>query len=283
MEQDIQGAPPFPSGFEAVGSDDSEEAIRHLHFYNENLDVKLEADGGGTTTVTEDGSSSVGIGDQQQQSQPPPPQQTVTAINSDKASSPLMTGNNQVQDIIKVWTSAFYIAISAVPLEKGAITALSGRRRLVLDGPVFEFKNILDGWDKKTPDMTILVRDVKRDNLPEYLFLGKARPAKLKKMSKQPSQQQSVPSASSSMLSSSLPLSNRSHSTTQTQDEEEYDGKKSKINGALSIVDSDGITSTSSTTIRRSSITTNTEYSMEMTSNEEYSSPTTTTIIGNNV
>lgn len=364
MEQDIQGAPPFPSGFEAVGLEDSDEAIRHLHFYNENSLESKSEDGAMSamgTSVAEDSSSiphsssicnppneemekrenegenensNVNAKEKENSSCSTAANSSYSNSNSPSPSSSSPFSSNEDKNKkekakdIKVWTSAFYIAISAVPLEKGlGIIPPPGRRRLILDGPVFEFKNILDGWDKKTLDMTILVRDVKRDNLPEYLFQGKARPAKLKKASSASRQslQQNVPvmaSTVNSSLNSFTPLASLSLSMNTTGDDsssnlppasvtfssptsnsmacgnifksqEEEGGKRSKLNGGgigilPTAIDSDGNGMTfspspstaNSTTIRRSSTTT-TEYSMDMVSNEEYSSSTAT--IGNNV
>ena len=75
------------------------------------------------------------------------------------------------------YTTAFYVAlvISAPdPTRKGP-------RRLCLDVPVNDFKNFVSSYEKLTPDMHILIRDIKRENLPNYCFEGVPRPPKPRK------------------------------------------------------------------------------------------------------
>ena len=70
------------------------------------------------------------------------------------------------------YTMAFYIALVIAPFDP----AHKGPRKLILDRPVMEFRAMINIWDKLTPDMNLLIRDIKRDALPDYLFEGQARP-----------------------------------------------------------------------------------------------------------
>lgn len=70
------------------------------------------------------------------------------------------------------YTMAFYIALVIAPLDP----AHKGPRKLILDRPVMDFRAMINIWDKLTPDMNLLIRDIKRDALPDYLFEGQARP-----------------------------------------------------------------------------------------------------------
>jgi hypothetical protein len=72
----------------------------------------------------------------------------------------------------KLFTTAYYIAIGVAPFDP----TFKGPRRLVLDRPVSEFKYFIGGWEKLTPGMHLLVRDIKRESLPEYCFGAEGRP-----------------------------------------------------------------------------------------------------------
>lgn len=127
LDEDIQSAPPFPHGFEATVAEDTDEAVRRAHYFEEDRLL---------SNADEDGQ-------------------------------------------VKVWSTSFYIAIVPVPAD--ADVQRRGPRRLILDGPVHEFRYVVEGWDKRAPDMIMTVRDVKRDNLPAYIFGDKPRPPKLKR------------------------------------------------------------------------------------------------------
>lgn len=70
------------------------------------------------------------------------------------------------------YTVAFYIALVIAPFDPSH----RGPRRLILDRPVADFKLMISGWDKLTPDMLLHIRDIKRDFLPDYVFEGQTRP-----------------------------------------------------------------------------------------------------------
>lgn len=72
----------------------------------------------------------------------------------------------------KIYTTAYYIAIGVAPFDPN----FKGPRRLVLDRPVSEFKYFIGGWEKLTSGMHLLVRDIKRESLPEYVFGSEGRP-----------------------------------------------------------------------------------------------------------
>lgn len=100
------------------------------------------------------------------------------------------------------YTTCLYIALSVAPPDPNH----TGTRRLILDRSVQEFNQVVNLWDAKTDDMRILVRDIRRDNLPSYLFSETARPPKLKRakksMSPPPSDEDSsIPAAMRSRTS----------------------------------------------------------------------------------
>ena len=65
-----------------------------------------------------------------------------------------------------VYTTAFYIGLGIAPFDPN----FKGPRRLVLDRPVAEFKYFVMNWEKHIQSMHLEVRDIKRENLPEYIF-----------------------------------------------------------------------------------------------------------------
>lgn len=77
-------------------------------------------------------------------------------------------------DLIEYHTIAFYVALVVAPPGPGDVT--KGPRRVCLDGPVNDFKAFVGAYEKITPDMQIIVRDMKRDALPDYVFEGGVRP-----------------------------------------------------------------------------------------------------------
>jgi poly(A) polymerase len=78
------------------------------------------------------------------------------------------------------YTTCLYVALAVAPPDP----AHKGPRRLILDRPVNEFNYITNTWDKKTGDMRLLIRDIRRDNLPGYLFTETPRPPKGKRAKK---------------------------------------------------------------------------------------------------
>lgn len=65
-----------------------------------------------------------------------------------------------------IHSTAFYIGLGIAPFDP----TFKGPRRLVLDRPVAEFKYFVMNWEKHCPSMQLEVRDIKRENLPEYIF-----------------------------------------------------------------------------------------------------------------
>lgn len=80
----------------------------------------------------------------------------------------------------EAYTTCLYVALSVAPPDP----AHRGPRRLILDPHVHEFNYLTSTWDKKTEDMRLLIRDIRRDNLPNYLFTDLPRPPKLKRAKK---------------------------------------------------------------------------------------------------
>lgn len=71
-----------------------------------------------------------------------------------------------------VYSTAFYVGIGVAPFDP----AFKGPRRLILDRPVADFKYFTSTWEKLTPDMQLIVRDIKREMLPDYCFKNGQRP-----------------------------------------------------------------------------------------------------------
>lgn len=76
------------------------------------------------------------------------------------------------------FSMAFYIGISVKLDATGKMP-----RKLLLDRPVNDFKTYVCGWEKMQPNsMFLVVRDIRRDSLPDYVFAnGPPRPAPLRK------------------------------------------------------------------------------------------------------
>lgn len=81
-------------------------------------------------------------------------------LNSDQ------TRRRQPEGSKTIYTTAFYIGLGIAPFDPN----FKGPRRLVLDRPVAEFKYFVMNWEKHEPTMHLEVRDIKRENLPDYIF-----------------------------------------------------------------------------------------------------------------
>lgn len=73
-------------------------------------------------------------------------------------------------------SAAFYIAICIAP------RTTTGPIRLDIHRPVAEFKEFVTKWDKHEEGMELLIKDLKRDDLPDYLFETGQRPTKGKRV-----------------------------------------------------------------------------------------------------
>jgi poly(A) polymerase len=82
-----------------------------------------------------------------------------------------------------VYSTAYYVGIGVGPFDP----SYKGPRRLILDRPVAEFKYFVGTWEKLSPDMQMIVRDVKREALPDYCFKGGPRPQPKAKKTSLPS------------------------------------------------------------------------------------------------
>lgn len=88
------------------------------------------------------------------------------------------------------YTLAFFVGVQTVPMTDQQNP--NAPKKLYLERPVEEFKDILRQWDKLNADMKFMIRILKRSELPEYVYQGGARPSKLKRPRKtisQPSDQ----------------------------------------------------------------------------------------------
>lgn len=85
--------------------------------------------------------------------------------NSTLPKTPLVN-NLQNEKNKTIYSTAFYIGLGIAPFDP----TFKGPRRLVLDRPVAEFKYFVMNWEKHLPTMHLEVRDIKRENLPEYIF-----------------------------------------------------------------------------------------------------------------
>lgn len=83
-----------------------------------------------------------------------------------------------------IYTTAYYIGLGIAPFDPN----FKGPRRLVLDRPVAEFKYFVMTWEKHLPSMHLQVRDIKRENLPEYIFseeMPRPQPKPLRKIKRE--------------------------------------------------------------------------------------------------
>lgn len=70
----------------------------------------------------------------------------------------------------------YYLGIGIAKSDPAAASQRTGPRRLLLERPISDFKTFVSHWDKVTPDMQVYVRDIKRQNLPIYIFPEDQRP-----------------------------------------------------------------------------------------------------------
>lgn len=115
------------------------------------------------------------------------------------------------------YTTCIYVALSVAPPDPNH----KGPRRLILDRPVNDFTFLTSTWDKKTEDMRLLIRDIRRDNLPNYLFVDMPRPTKVKRakktMSPPPSDEDIGKRSRTSIDDASNPLAEGASSSTDLQ------------------------------------------------------------------
>jgi poly(A) polymerase len=113
------------------------------------------------------------------------------------------------------YTTCIYVALSVAPPDPNH----KGPRRLILDRPVNDFTFLTSTWDKKTEDMRLLIRDIRRDNLPNYLFVDMPRPSKGKRakktMSPPPSDEDIGKRSRTSVDDASNPLAEQTSSSTE--------------------------------------------------------------------
>jgi poly(A) polymerase len=141
-EADIDMAPPYPEGFEAQCEGTSEDKLKILDHHTFSAS-SISPSTTTTTTTTSDSTT------------------TITATEAEPTPKPM------------IHSMAFYIGISVKQDASGKVP-----RKLLLDRPVNDFKTYVCGWEKMQPNsMFLLVRDVRRDALPDYVYKnGPPRP-----------------------------------------------------------------------------------------------------------
>ena len=142
LESDVDWAPPYYEGFEGKPQDNL-ELVFQSHLYNPTA----------TTPTIPEGSP------------------IVAPIVAEKEDS-----NDKKEEEKKFYSTAFYLGIGIAKPDPATASQRSGPRRLLLDRPISDFKLFVSNWDKVTPDMQVYVRDIKRQNLPVYIFPEDARP-----------------------------------------------------------------------------------------------------------
>lgn len=93
-------------------------------------------------------------------------EQVISHHYYDLSKAPEDQNQNIQQGSKTIYTTAFYIGLGIAPFDPN----FKGPRRLVLDRPVAEFKYFVMNWEKHIPSMHLEVRDIKRENLPDYIF-----------------------------------------------------------------------------------------------------------------
>lgn len=144
--QDIDCAPFYPEAFEQNYDGEDTEGLLLLHFHLQQQHGQSDAPRSALAK--------------------PPTDPEADAEGADK----------QAAERKKLYSTAFYIGLTI----KTDPTQPRAPRKLLLDKPVNDFKTYVLGWEKFQPAlMSLIVRDVKRDNLPDYVFPpgGPQRPA----------------------------------------------------------------------------------------------------------
>lgn len=158
MEPNIAVAPPFTETFEQNVQVDildpsdpgkvrnfSIDQVISAHFHDPQKATGVMADKSTTATSTS----------------------TSTVANTPTTSTTSTSTSNPSSQAHKtIYTTAFYIGLGIAPFDPN----FKGPRRLVLDRPVAEFKYFVMNWEKHSQSMHLEVRDIKRENLPDYLF-----------------------------------------------------------------------------------------------------------------
>jgi len=156
LDEHIEAAPPFHEGFEimvdsssAKEGENALDAVRAAHFYDpDRIETEAEA-------------------------------------------HHLSDGDSRKQ----YYTMAFYVAMMISPAafqqQQGGGSSSSERRaprRICLDEPINDFRRFIAAYDRITPDMHIIIRDIKRDSLPNYVFesTGQARPPRSRRITSRP-------------------------------------------------------------------------------------------------
>jgi poly(A) polymerase len=78
-------------------------------------------------------------------------------------------------------STAFYLGIGVQKKDNAAQATASdtvkpGPRKLLLERPISDFKAFLHTWEHYGPDLLVVVRDLKREQLPTYIFPKDQRP-----------------------------------------------------------------------------------------------------------
>lgn len=111
----------------------------------------------------------------------------------------------------QVFSACFYVALSIGPKQT------PGPIKLDIHSQVTDFREFVTKWDGFVEGMDLVIRDIKRDDLPDYLFEGAERPPKLaKRAPKKPEELQPV-AAVDSLPPVASPLSPHSHSICSTK------------------------------------------------------------------
>ncbi len=186
-EEAIHAAPPYHEGFSLVVAGEDLDDVRRVHFYTEasDQDAALQREGEGR------GGNEGGVGAENETAIPPredgsiiDKKRALAELSSPSVQLPEATSSNEEEAAQpsakttapskKFYTMAYYVAIVISPPSAAAVS--SGPRRICLDGPVNDFKTFVACYDRLTPDMHVIIRDIKRDNLPSYVFEDGKRP-----------------------------------------------------------------------------------------------------------
>jgi poly(A) polymerase len=145
-EAEIDMAPPYPEGFEASCSGQDISCVLEKHVYKKEYGV---VEGSVAKEDGVDDSKAITI-----------------------ATAAAAVGDEEI-GLTQYYSMAFYVGITVKLDAAGKMP-----RRLLLDRPVNDFKTYVCGWEKMQPaNMFLVVRDIRRDALPDYVFAnGPPRP-----------------------------------------------------------------------------------------------------------
>eukprot|EP00127_Corallochytrium_limacisporum_P001647 Clim_evm5s74 gene=Clim_evmTU5s74 len=100
---------------------------------------------------------------------------------------PYISSFDQHNEAESTWQTSFFVGLKAASAEQVAQPLAEGKKPEVdLTSVAQEFVTLLEGWETKTEDMTVRLSNVKRTNLPAFVYPDGKRPARKRAKSSHP-------------------------------------------------------------------------------------------------